>query len=138
MRDVLERKRPELLSLDVLVFPGRTLVADTLPRWVPKACGDRVVAIETVFPAVADAAKGNKSGGDDDELPWATYVLAGGVTVVSGVEQIVVRNSAGGYVSAECYVDGKRWDRRRASPVEVNDHARVLIFEIPPPSERSA
>ena len=92
VRGVLAHK--ELLDLDVLVFPGWTLVGDTLPSWVAQACGSRVVVIEMLHGS-ADAVSSKrraypKAGAERGSWPWSTYVVEGGSVVVDGVRQIIV------------------------------------------------
>lgn len=63
-------------GLDAIVFPGWTLVGETLPRRVLAACGDRVVVIEGIGGLGKRTAKAR--------YPWSTYVVWRGEVVARG------------------------------------------------------
>jgi hypothetical protein len=92
IRDVLAHK--ELLDLDVLAFPGWTLVGEALPSWVTKACGNRAVVIEMLHgraDAVASKHRAQpKAVAGLGSPPWSTYVVQGGSVVVDGARQLIV------------------------------------------------
>ena len=104
LADVLKILRaPETQNLDLIEFPGWTLVDDEVPKEVVAASGGRTVVLEMLPAEQTDAAAGKRSvkeGAPDDEgelspITWKTLVIHKGKVLGPVVQKLVTSADAG-------------------------------------------
>jgi hypothetical protein len=87
----------QLADVDVVVFPGWTLVGETLPARVLSETGGRTVVIETLsrtdLRARSKGAARTKAAHVANDFPWRTHVLMNGAAVVKGARQVVAEGA---------------------------------------------
>jgi hypothetical protein len=107
--DVLSILRDErLTSLDLIMFPGWTLVGNDLPNEMIKAAANRTVVIEMLPPETESVDRGKGESGkvtsikaakgsasSDEEVPWRTYVLHRGRKLGPFSQRLITSGHAG-------------------------------------------
>jgi len=101
-------KHPRTAELDLIVFPGWTVVGTTLPAEIVKAAKKRTVVLELLLPESSTpdgsgktsgktsppkATKG--SGSISQQVPWHTYVIHRGATLGPFVQRLITGGDAG-------------------------------------------
>lgn len=96
-------RAPETQRLELIEFPGWTLVGDEIPKEVVAASGGRTVVLEMLPAEQLDAASGKhsvKGAAPDDEggispITWKTFVIHKGKVLRPVVQKLVTSQDAG-------------------------------------------
>ncbi len=109
LREVLDiLKDLRTANLELIVFPGWTVVGSTLPVELVEAAKKRTVVVEVLpppsptrgvrgkEPGKATFAKAGKpAGSTGEQIPWHTYVIHRGVPLGPMVQRIITSADAG-------------------------------------------
>jgi hypothetical protein len=112
--DVLDiLNAPRTAELDLIVFPGWTVVDTTLPTEIVQAARQRTVVIELLLPTRRNRSGGGKESGKvssskisssklpkgpgpaSEQVPWHTYVIHRGKVLGPFVQRIITSGDAG-------------------------------------------
>jgi hypothetical protein len=104
-------KDPRAAELDLIIFPGWTVVDTTLPTEIVQAARQRTVIIELLLPSSkasspkasspkasspkASLKVSNDPGSAGEQIPWRTYVVHRGKTLGPFIQRIITSSDAG-------------------------------------------